>query len=317
VQAIASCIACHLGCAWAICLGGALQGLEAAMKLVLSRKGFDSGYGGMPSPILPDGRLAPLPIPSSFDQATLADINIPDVDLGQLLSDLSNNSHTLETRIHLDPDLDRTPSTRLPGWRPALGQSGNAQSHLRAAGVGEGDVFIFFGWFRQTERVGGAWRFARTAPHLHVMFGWLEVSDVLPIVQERDRCLCQFPWVANHPHVLDPDHYIDPRNTLYLAAKASRFTPRPSHGGGRFLMYNDQLRLTKQGHSRSIWMLPHWFFPKQGKVPLSYHPRPDQWQWDVNGVTLRTAAKGQEFILDGEEYLEAENWAGTLIEEHS
>ena len=27
------------------------------MKVVLSRKGFDSQYGGMPSPVLPDGTL--------------------------------------------------------------------------------------------------------------------------------------------------------------------------------------------------------------------------------------------------------------------
>jgi Nucleotide modification associated domain 3 len=35
------------------------------MKLILSRKGFDSAYGGVPSPILPDGTLCPLPIPSN------------------------------------------------------------------------------------------------------------------------------------------------------------------------------------------------------------------------------------------------------------
>ncbi|MFC1955807.1 hypothetical protein ACFLWZ_04680 [Chloroflexota bacterium] len=34
------------------------------MKVILSRKGFDSSYGGYPSPILPDGRLISLPIPS-------------------------------------------------------------------------------------------------------------------------------------------------------------------------------------------------------------------------------------------------------------
>lgn len=39
-------------------------------RLVLSRKGFDSGYGGMPSPILPDGRLQPLPIPVDHDDAS-------------------------------------------------------------------------------------------------------------------------------------------------------------------------------------------------------------------------------------------------------
>ena len=34
------------------------------MKIILSRKGFDSGYGGCPNPILPDGTLLSLPIPS-------------------------------------------------------------------------------------------------------------------------------------------------------------------------------------------------------------------------------------------------------------
>ena len=35
------------------------------MKVILSRKGFDSGYGGWASPILPDGRMLSLPIPAS------------------------------------------------------------------------------------------------------------------------------------------------------------------------------------------------------------------------------------------------------------
>jgi hypothetical protein len=33
------------------------------MKVILSRKGFDSEYGGIASPILPDGTLLSLPIP--------------------------------------------------------------------------------------------------------------------------------------------------------------------------------------------------------------------------------------------------------------
>jgi hypothetical protein len=33
------------------------------MKVILSRKGFDSGYGGYPSPVLPDGTILSLPIP--------------------------------------------------------------------------------------------------------------------------------------------------------------------------------------------------------------------------------------------------------------
>lgn len=34
------------------------------MKVILSGKGFDSSYGGQDSPILPDGTLLSLSIPS-------------------------------------------------------------------------------------------------------------------------------------------------------------------------------------------------------------------------------------------------------------
>ena len=35
------------------------------MKIILSRKGFDSGYGKIASPILPDGTLLSMPIPTT------------------------------------------------------------------------------------------------------------------------------------------------------------------------------------------------------------------------------------------------------------
>jgi len=36
------------------------------MKIILSRKGFDSKNGGIASPILPDGALLSLPIPDPY-----------------------------------------------------------------------------------------------------------------------------------------------------------------------------------------------------------------------------------------------------------
>ena len=287
------------------------------MKLILSRKGFDSGYGKIPSPILPDGRLVPLPIPSKSDRFTLADINVPDLDLDQLLRDLSQGVHTPRTKVHLDPDLDRSLASRLPGWRPAFGQTGSAQGHLRDKDIGAGDLFLFFGWFREVENHAGFWRYVKNAPHLHVMFGWIEVAHVLSIVTDRERCLRSYPWIANHPHVAHPGRYTDSRNTLYVAAIGSRFSKTAKHGGGRFLRFGKQLQLTRSGSSRSVWSLPSWFMPKNGREPLSYNPRPDQWETDASHVTLRSAAKGQEFILDGAAYPEAESWASDLIREHA
>src|SRR5574337_289673 len=44
------------------------------MNVVLSRKGFDSGAGGHASPILPDGTMVSLPIPSPLDALDYADV---------------------------------------------------------------------------------------------------------------------------------------------------------------------------------------------------------------------------------------------------
>ena len=113
------------------------------MKLILSRKGFDSSAGGIASPILPDGRMISLPIPSRGDDFTFADINVPGVDLAALLAGLSRQQHAINDRVHLDPDIDRSAGNRLPGWRPALGQTGAAQTHLEGQGVGPGRCLPF------------------------------------------------------------------------------------------------------------------------------------------------------------------------------
>jgi hypothetical protein len=76
------------------------------------------------------------------------------------------------------------------------------------------------------------------------------------------------------------------------------------------------LQLTKPGCSRSIWLLPSWFEPK-GRPPLSYHPKLSSWEAGGDSVTLRSAAKGQEFVLNGERYPELEAWAGNLIRENA
>jgi hypothetical protein len=282
------------------------------MKVVFSRKGFDSQYGGMASPILPDGRLAPLPIPSGHDSATLADLDFADETIGQLLIDLSAGRHRLQTRVHFDPDLGGKHTAKLAGWRPALGQTGAAGSHLHRHDIGPGDLFLFFGWFRLTECIAGKWRFVPDAPDLHVIFGWLEVEEVLPIVTARDDALRRHPWIATHPHVAAPAWYTDARNTLYVGRKRSAYAREKIVGGGRFRFMRPELQLTRPGHSRSVWSLPRWFAP-EGRLPLSYHLQDHRWDVQADSVTLRSVAKGQEFVIDGAAYPELERWAGGLV----
>lgn len=280
-------------------------------RIVLSRKGFDSSYGGIPSPILPDGRLLPLPIPARHDRFTMADLDVGDIDITGLLHDLSRGKHASSTTVHLDPDLNRRPDLRLRGWRPSLGQTGAAQAHLASQGVGVGDMFLFFGWFRQVELHRQRWRFIPRAPHLHVLFGWLEVGDLLAVVSNRKESLERHPWIASHPHVANPNHYVNPRNTLYIAPTRSRFEGKP-FGGGVFSRFRHELQLTSPGQSRTRWSLPEWFFP-DGRTPLSYHRDMGRWARDTKECTLRSVAKGQEFVLRAPEYPEAAGWLEMLV----
>ncbi|MHB8425798.1 MAG: Nmad3 family putative nucleotide modification protein [Gammaproteobacteria bacterium] len=285
------------------------------MKLILSRKGFDSQNGGMASPILPDGRLLPLPIPRARGKKTMADVPYLTADGPAILADLSRGKCDLKTRIHLDPDLERADGGHLPGWRPAFGQTRAAQGHLHNKGVGQGDVFLFFGWFKQIEQHAGKWRYVPHVPDLHVLFGWIEVGKVVLIQKEREAALAEMPWIADHPHISEQ---YSKSNTLYVSAKRSKWLSS-SPGGGRFQQYDDELRLTAptpNSEGRSVWSLPAWFKPPDPRQSLSYHSNPKRWTLYGDVVRLQSVAKGQEFVLDMAYYPKAERWLSKLIERY-
>ncbi len=241
----------------------------------------------------------------------MASLQTHGVDLGGLLHDLSRGEHSIDTRIHHDPEL-LNHRGHLQNWRPSLGQTGAAHGHLAKQGVGSGDVVLFFGWFRQVERVGGQWRYVPTAPNLHVLFGWLEVDDVLPIVLERERCLASYPLIASHPHVVSPERYSHRNNHLYMGAERSRFI-LGRHGGGYFSRFSPQLQLTARGGSRALWRVPEWMVPGQGRRALTYHVDPARWTLGSGHALVQTVGKGQEFVLHCDDYPEARDWLSGLI----
>jgi len=153
------------------------------MKIILSRKGFDSSNGGFASPIMPNRRLLSLPIPLTPRQMGNGEAGIPYADLrfdGQPISEIINQlcKGRFDTNrpSHLDPDLDRDRiENRRQRWRPAFGQVGSAQTLLE--NVGEGDLFLFFGWFRHTALCNAHLRYQRPVRDLHVVFGWLQVAQ--------------------------------------------------------------------------------------------------------------------------------------------
>lgn len=283
------------------------------MKIVLSRKGFDSGNGGVASPILPDGTLLSLPIPDRASRITYDDLCWQNHAIGTLVESLTRKRIKRRHRAHLDPDLYRAIYPRPTDWRPLFGQDGAAQSHLANQGVAIGDLFLFFGWFRAVKRVGRGYRFAPNAPDQHILYGWLQVGEMLQGSRLTDTLP---PWAADHPHCQGGR---GERNTLYLAAQHLTLPAmqqlNPLAGAGLFVPWAPHHVLTAPTQRRTNWRLPHWFYPTEERPPLTYHSDIRRWHLDEAYAYLQSAARGQEFVFDTRHYPEAIEWIGALFQE--
>jgi hypothetical protein len=281
------------------------------MKIIISRKGFDSQYGGVPSAIMPDGRLVPFPIPVKNDPTSYREVSVNSVSIGKLVEDLTRGKIGRKARCHLDPDIDEGSLPRLSGWRPSFGQIDSAQGHLHKQGVAEGDLFLFFGWFRQIEQTSTVWRYIRDSTGIHVLYGWLRVGKIVRLGEhERPSPIKAF---ARHPHLHGRNR---PSNTLYIASDKLGIAGVDASGAGLFTQIADNLILTDRSQTnpkknRSVWRLPAFMHPERGSV-LSFH-RPHRWQKGSNCCFLQSIGKGQEFVLNAEP-ADMEKWIARLFQ---
>lgn len=89
------------------------------MKLIFSRKGFDSSAGGVPSPLVQERPIS-LPVPTRMPTSTRY-VDLP-TGVAELVSDLTLGRIAADQPCHMDPDINATSLPRQPGWRGALGQ---------------------------------------------------------------------------------------------------------------------------------------------------------------------------------------------------
>ncbi len=253
------------------------------LKLIFSRKGFDSASGGCPSPII-DGRPLSLPIPMSKPSPTrYGDLAGP---YAELVADLTRGRIGAETWCHFDPDISPDCLPRLAGWRGALGQAGSSQSHLERQDIAPGDLFIFWGLFQEAERRGGRWRFVGAAEHR--IWGWLQVGDIIDLGLDGSFAVEERPWLRDHPHTRP---YTTRKNTLYVAADEVVLDAMRLDVAGSGTLVSGR-RLSAGGPLKSVWTVPDWLNPVKGGCGMTYHSLP---RWAEDG-TLRSAARGQEFV---------------------
>ena len=238
------------------------------MKVILSRKGFDSVNGGIPSPIMPDGTLLSLPIPLENENAAYSDIGWSGMTYADILRQL--NPKRQYEKCHLDPDIRDNRIRHVDGWRPAFGQLGAAQGKLRNAKVECGDLILFFGWFRKTEQTKEGLRFASknaqdfyNGNDLQVIFGYMQIGE---IITEKER-IREFYW---HPHSTKM-HTDDKNNVLYLPTEHLSFAPALKGYGT--LDYRTDRVLTKEGCTRATWNAYPFLMPEhvKAKVKNSAH----------------------------------------------
>lgn len=163
-------------------------------------------------------------------------------------------------------------------------------------GVKEGDLFLFFGWFRRTKLLNRKLIFDPKDEGKHIIFGYLQIGK-----KDRVGIDTQVPkWANYHPHT----HTVRRKtknNTVYVARKTLSWN-KNLPGAGIF-NFHESLVLTKEGFSKSVWKLPPFF--KRAKI--SYHSIND-WKGDC----FKTRNKGQEFVIGDNEMVE--EWAKNLIQ---
>jgi Nucleotide modification associated domain 3 len=289
------------------------------MKIIFSRKGFDGDNGKVPSPILEDPNsrtIEPvfLPIPRNGSPLSYQEIKIKRVPIGDLVQQLTNKNHTIPaySRAHLDPDLDKESTERLPGWRAAFGST---QGHLRQQQIQKGDLFLFFGLFRDVSLTSTPYSFECTykpdSKPQHILFGWLQVGEFINPV-DPVKVIAAKPWLYRHPH-LSPKYYTrQQKNLLFIAADkldlqaadvsglaasvdgAGLFSGLQSKSGSNYVLTD--ANQNSSGWKHSLWRLPGWCVDPATPPGLSYHAR----GWHANGSDwlLQTVGKGQEFVLD-------------------
>lgn len=276
------------------------------MKIIFSRKGFDTGSGGCPSPII-DGIPYSLPIPGSEMFGNTRNYgNLVNIKCN-LITDLTNGKFSKQNICHLDPDINITSVPRLSEWRGSFGQAAAAQGHLRNQNVANGDIFLFWGLFQEVE-FAEKWKFIGMPKHM--IWGWMQIGEILSLGKDGSHILEIKPWLEGHPYTTSN---WDANNTIYVASDVMQHENWP-HELASFGTFKQGYQLTQENMNVSTWNIPKWLNPKHGGSGMTYHRRNERWSED----TVKIVNRGQEFVTpDLEKNRQAIDWVFNLIKNHA
>ena len=307
------------------------------MKIIFSKKGFDSTYGKVPNPVFDkEGtKFISMPIPAvnACDKIKYSEIEYYGHNLGDLVEKLEGKERgengallKADSLCHFDPQL--VPSKKdetNKNWKPLFGQAGTAQDKLKGlkALKDEGVLFLFFGHFRLIDG-------PKKGKTFTAIYGWLQVEDFIDLKNISEKIKTEIakqkPYIVEHPHFnWQPT---TESNTIYVGKDFLDIgqTNTKIKGAGLFdRLYilteptNEDVETNAKNRnleelnflSKTNWILPKCLSPdNDAKVTLTYNLKFDKKtgvekdNWRKNGNNENTCKLrapqtfGQEFVLN-------------------
>lgn len=281
------------------------------MKVILSRKGFDSTSGGHPSPVFPDGTMLSIPIPEgNYDGGVpYSELQLPSGiecnNYYELMKQIYRNGKICingkyvpfdeKTLCHLDPDLVYTTKKNREkskdNWRGKFGQMDNWEIHLQKQGVECDSLFLFFGLFRDVEYDKNLEKYVFVRRPFHAIWGYMRVGKVY-----RNEDIRQHKFDHPHTHTMyfKDDKGLHVENAIYEAREHLELDFDPLRKGYDVFLFHENRKLTKPGESVSKWLL-HDFMKT---TEISCHKMDEFFGYKEDRDYFQSIYRGQEFVFN-------------------
>jgi len=221
----------------------------------------------------------------------------------RIKADKTKIAFTADIKCHADPNIANY--FARDNFLGSIGQVAAAQSHLKKQGVDVGDLFLFFGWFREIKDG----KFIKDIDK-YAIFGYLQVGEIICPQKlnatQIAECEAKYPWIKDQPH-WDFNKYKSSKNNCIYVAKENCTFDESLKGWGTFA-YSQDLSLTKQNANKKSELS----IPALKGLLLS----------KTNGKTFESCGAfalpqtfGQEFVIEKSE--QATTWAQNLIKKYA
>ena len=172
-----------------------------------------------------------------------------------------------------------------------------------------GDLFLFWGWFRETVTLNKKTVYLKKDPGHYRFFGWLQIGKIIHLGKDPSWYSEHKSISNSHPHTIG--HWKE-NNTLYLASdKLNAFGLKNYYGFGKFNASEYTNLSIDPSYKKSLWKCPDWLNPKLGGCGMTYHK--DKKRWGKNSVEI--VGRGQEFIAEPKKKDKCKKWLTNIFKD--